>query len=267
MTILGNTIGTDTHEACDSFTWIDGISYTTSNNTATHTLVSSTGCDSLITLDLTINNSVNSIDQQSECGSYTWIDGITYTESNNSATVTLVSASGCDSIVTLDLTIQPEIDLDLGDDITICEQTVTLSAGQYATYDWSDGTSGPSIDISIAGTYGVMVTDVDGCTGYDEVQVIEDCPFTLWVPNIFTPNGDGINEEFKVISTNLESLEVMIFNRWGMLLIRGRILVKHGAATINTVYLYQKAFTFMLLTIPILKMVSPYTQVKLVTSV
>ena len=41
-------------ESCDSYTWIDGNTYTTSNNTATYTLVSSLGCDSIVTLDLTI---------------------------------------------------------------------------------------------------------------------------------------------------------------------------------------------------------------------
>ena len=37
--------------------WIDGITYTSSNNTATDTLISTAGCDSVITLDLTITSS------------------------------------------------------------------------------------------------------------------------------------------------------------------------------------------------------------------
>ena len=47
---------TDTQTACDSYTWIDGNTYTTSNNTATHVLVNAEGCDSVVTLDLTINS-------------------------------------------------------------------------------------------------------------------------------------------------------------------------------------------------------------------
>ena len=46
--------GTDVITTCDSMTWIDGITYTTSNNTATHTLTNSECCDSVVTLDLTI---------------------------------------------------------------------------------------------------------------------------------------------------------------------------------------------------------------------
>ena len=45
---------TDVVEVCDSYTWIDGNTYTSSNNTATHILTNSSGCDSVIFLDLTI---------------------------------------------------------------------------------------------------------------------------------------------------------------------------------------------------------------------
>ena len=46
----------DVIQACDSLTWIDGNTYTTSNNTATHTLINAAGCDSVLSLDLTITN-------------------------------------------------------------------------------------------------------------------------------------------------------------------------------------------------------------------
>lgn len=48
--------GTDYQTACKSYTWIDGNTYFESNNTATYTLSNSAGCDSLVTLNLTINN-------------------------------------------------------------------------------------------------------------------------------------------------------------------------------------------------------------------
>ena len=105
LTIANSLTGTDTQIACDSYTWIDGVTYTSSNNVASVLLAASGGCDSLVTLDLTINNSETATDIQSACDSYTWIDGNTYTASNNSATFVLTNASGCDSTVTLDLTI------------------------------------------------------------------------------------------------------------------------------------------------------------------
>jgi hypothetical protein len=53
------TTATAAHVACNQFTWIDGITYTASNNTAIHTLTNASGCDSIITLNLTINPSPN----------------------------------------------------------------------------------------------------------------------------------------------------------------------------------------------------------------
>ena len=55
--------------------------HTSSNNTATITLVNDAGYDSVVTLDLTILNSNTGVDVQSHCDSYTWIDGNTYTSS------------------------------------------------------------------------------------------------------------------------------------------------------------------------------------------
>ena len=74
-------IGTDVQTACDNYTWINGITYTTTNNTAKDTLTSFEGCDSIVTLNLTINNIDNTVaDNNStltanEAGAtYQWLD-------------------------------------------------------------------------------------------------------------------------------------------------------------------------------------------------
>ena len=103
--ICPTTYGTDTHTACNSYAWINGITYTSSNSTAKDTLINSQGCDSIVTLNLTINNSSTSTDIQTACNAYTWIDGITYTSDNNTATYTITNSAGCDSVITLNLTI------------------------------------------------------------------------------------------------------------------------------------------------------------------
>ena len=99
LTINKVTLALTKH--CDTYTWIDGNTYTASNNTATFTLTNSAGCDSVVTLDLTINNSNTGVDVQEHCDTYTLIDGNTYTASNNTATFTLTNSAGCDSVVTL----------------------------------------------------------------------------------------------------------------------------------------------------------------------
>ena len=119
---------TDIQTACDTYTWIDGNTYTTSNNSATWTLTNASGCDSTVTLDLTITNSNTGTDLQTACDTYTWIDGNTYTTSNNSATWILTNASGCDSTVTLDLTITNS---NTGTDVQTACDTYTMDRWQH----------------------------------------------------------------------------------------------------------------------------------------
>ncbi len=105
LTINSSQHSNDIQSSCDSFTWMDGVTYNSSNNSATYILETTNGCDSIITLDLTINNSSTSTDLHTACDNFIWIDGIEYTSSNNTATHTLQNYHGCDSIVNFDLTI------------------------------------------------------------------------------------------------------------------------------------------------------------------
>ena len=92
---------------CDAYTWtLTGDEYTQSGDYQ-KTLATVHGCDSVVTLALTVNYKNEGVDQQASCDQYTWIDGVTYTESNNTATFTLEGANvyGCDSTVTLNLTV------------------------------------------------------------------------------------------------------------------------------------------------------------------
>ncbi len=74
LTINYTTTGIDVISACDNYTWIDGITYTSSNNAATHILTNAAGCDSVVTLDLTINYSTLGTDTQTACYRYAWLD-------------------------------------------------------------------------------------------------------------------------------------------------------------------------------------------------
>ena len=105
LTVKATTTVTDTQVACDSYKWIDDITYTASNTTATFNRTNAAGCNEMVTLNLTINKSTAVTDTQVACDSYKWIDDITYTASNNTATYTRLNAAGCDEVVTLNLTI------------------------------------------------------------------------------------------------------------------------------------------------------------------
>ncbi|MCX7650181.1 MAG: gliding motility-associated C-terminal domain-containing protein [Flavobacteriales bacterium] len=63
-------------------------------------------------------------------------------------------------------------------------------------------------------TYTVTYTDTAGCRAerFVEVVVVRDGPH---IPNTFTPNGNGINEEWRIIAYGVKEFELRIFNRWG----------------------------------------------------
>ena len=124
------------------------------------------GCDSVVTLDLTITYSNTSTDVISACDSYLWIDGNTYTSSNNSAQYTLMNVQGCDSTVTLNLTIEPL------PNINVTQGSTELTANQNgATYQWLDcdnnyavinGETNQSYTPAATGNYAVEV-NMNGC--------------------------------------------------------------------------------------------------------
>jgi len=185
LTIINSASGTDTRTECNSYTWIDGITYNSSNNIATFNLTgaAANGCDSLVTLNLTINNPTSGTDTRTECNSYTWIDGITYNSNNNSATFNLTgaAANGCDSLVTLNLTISNVTDL------TTSNAGNTITANNVnATYRWLDcdnsfavivGETNASYTPSVNGNYAVELTengcvDTSACTLISTVGIV-----------------------------------------------------------------------------------------------
>lgn len=107
VTVQPTIYTTQVINACESYTWIDGNTYTSSTNTPTWTIPTIYGCDNVVTLDLTINNnsSVSTNMVVTACDSYTWINGVNYTSSTTSPSLIVPNSVGCDSLVTLNLTI------------------------------------------------------------------------------------------------------------------------------------------------------------------
>lgn len=71
------------------------------------------------------------------------------------------------------------------------------------------------------GTYTVFLmmtqnTGTASCVGTATALVIVDIPSDLAVPNVFTPNGDGVNDNFTLLTTNITEITFTIFDRWGV---------------------------------------------------
>jgi gliding motility-associated-like protein len=90
------------------------------------------------------------------------------------------------------------------------------------TYYWEfgDGSSSTAQDAihtyTASGTYNVMLVVANGvCTDTIFLTVIAENPSFLTIPNVFTPNSDGQNDEFHVQYQSIETFDCIIFNRWG----------------------------------------------------
>lgn len=193
LTISGPSEGIDVQSACESFTWIDGVTYTENNNTATFLLSDSNGCDSTVTLDLTINATTTGVDTQIACGDFEWIDGNIYTEANNTATFTLVNATGCDSVVTLDLTIT-----------SLIETTdVQEACGEYTWIDgntYTENTSATFILTSSNGCDSIVTLDLTIVSALQTTDVQEACGQFTWIDgNTYTENNNTATQTLQSV--------------------------------------------------------------------
>jgi gliding motility-associated-like protein len=111
--------------------------------------------------------------------------------------------------------------LDLGPDTLICEDfSISLSAGVAAdSYLWHDGSTMSSIQTSTPGLYALQVTD-GPCVVLDSVFIgTRPCLyFDVYLPNAFSPNGDGINDDLRPmlpIGVQITSYTFKVYDRWG----------------------------------------------------
>ena len=150
LQINNASFSSDVIVACNSYTWINDSTYTSSNNTATDTLTNAMGCDSIITLNLTINYSPSLTVFTESCGPNTYIDGggqAIYYTSDTTIVDTLTGSNGCDSIVTVVITVNDTYSVD--DIITTCEDS----------YMWIDSNVYTANNNTATMTY----LTVDGC--------------------------------------------------------------------------------------------------------
>ena len=217
-----STTGVDVQTACNTFTWIDGVTYTSNNTTATDTVFggSANGCDSIVTLNLTILTPTKTTTVLSECEGFTVTVGTnTYTSSGIFTDI----VNNCDTIIT-DLTINPAPTFTIVKTNDNCGEEIgsivtnIINATPPIIYNWSNGSTGSEINNLPIGNYTVIVTDSSGCSMADTISIVDleiDCDFFVYLPNAFTPNGDGNNDVFLVRGKGIETLSVSIYNRWG----------------------------------------------------
>jgi len=197
LTILPALTGTHDETACDGGSiMINGTTYDASNLTGTEvfTNVGPNGCDSTVTVTLTILPALIGTHDETVCdGGSIMVNGTTYDASSLTGTevFTNVGPNGCDSTVTVTLTIESAIDVTI--DNTLMPVLTANQAG--ATYQWVDCDNGnapialatdQSYTATVNGNYAVEVT-VGSCTELSACEAV---------------TGVGVRE----VSTNVVSI-------------------------------------------------------------
>jgi len=125
--------------------------------------------------------------------------------------------AGCQSTRDFQLIVLERPMVDLGRDRYLCLGEVILLKvtvdDPFTTLSWQDGSEWPEYQVTLPGIYWVEANN-GRCSASDTVEIFE-CTL-LWVPNAFTPTGDGINDYFEPkASTSLQAYNIVIYNRWG----------------------------------------------------
>jgi gliding motility-associated-like protein len=150
------------------------------------------------------DNSTNSIFNVSQQGTH-W------------AEVTLNNCTDVDTVI-INYNLLLLANVDLGNDTTLCLGEILMldATTPNVTYLWQDNSTNPTLHVTQQGTYWVQITNSCGSTS-DSILINEEvCEIILEVPNLFTPNNDGVNDLFvPIISKGMVSMNTIIFNRWG----------------------------------------------------
>ena len=148
-------------------------------------------------------------------------------------TITMIDATGCRIELKTTFTNPKQLTVDLGNDTIIhigdtvlIDPEISIPESEIATitfssdYDFINCTNCFEINVfpNQTTTYTVEVKDKNGCSDSDDKRIIVKKGVNIWVPNVFTPDGDGNNDKV-MVSTNVREIKrivsFQIYDRWG----------------------------------------------------
>jgi len=159
--------------------------------------------------------------------SYNWNTGATTSSiavnSTGTYWVTVTDNNGCSGSDSTKITrLLPLPSGFLPPDTVLCSySTLQITTSDiYSAYLWNTGSTQRSITISQPGVYWLRATDNFNCTGTDTIVINpKQCLEGIFVPNAFTPNGDGLNDTFRPLLFGIvQYYKFRIYNRWGQLI-------------------------------------------------
>lgn len=143
---------------------------------------------------------------------------------NNQQTTTYTftpAGSVCAYTETIRIVVNQEPTVDFSAFSGICRgETIILdpsSAGYNLSYLWQNGSTASTFSATQPGTYSVLVTNACGSDGDAVTLKTTECK--VYLPNVFTPNNDGLNDRFGIVGARyVKSFRMEIYNRWGQMI-------------------------------------------------
>lgn len=178
--------------------------------------------------DTTLCEGENSVFNASGGTSYLWSTGQTSSSitfsSLISTTLYVIAINNCgsDTVFTSVLISTPPV-ANAGADVTIAlGNSVVLNGNGGVNYSWAPSTGlscsncqNPTASPTSTTTYTLTVTDANGCTSTDDITVFVDFIMGWFVPDAFSPNGDGTNDVLFVRGNGFRQFEFRLYDRWG----------------------------------------------------
>lgn len=134
------------------------------------------------------------------------------------------SVTGCTDTDDFVYSLAPRPTYDLTKEVGLCDLDVGSSAtliirptSPNATFFWLSPlkASTQRVTVTRVGNYFVRISNPEGCVLIDTARVVVRCEPRIYIPDIFSPNGDGRNDVLDVYGDHLTDFELKIFNRWG----------------------------------------------------
>jgi gliding motility-associated-like protein len=163
----------------------------------------------------------------------------------------------CGSKTTVTVNVLPKPFVFAGRDTTYqLNDNIVLNAIGSGTFEWITGegilckTCARTQVVPLqSDCYTVRLTDIKGCVAEDALCIDISRDFNAYIPNTFTPNNDGLNDEFKIYGENLSKFSLTVYNRWGQQLYYSEDPDKGWDGTFKhhlckeDVYLYKVVYT------------------------
>ena len=141
--------------------------------------------------------------------------------------------------------------VDLGSDTTIFGGvSISFSSNLPGTYEWSptygiDCSDCSSVTFSPEETTTfVLQIDTIGCISRDEIIINVEVSGNISVPNLFTPNGDGVNDLLEIYGYSIDELDFRIYDRWGEIVFQTNSILDHWDGRFNGMELNTAVFVY-----------------------